>query len=454
MANSTPSTCKLILNEKIYGSVIYDGIEKKDRKLEYIVKTHSVGESDASIDVIKKSDGVVIGEDNIVYTSGIVKTFDSLFSIRYNSSSGLWRWELLFLQDIFPYSQGEQINWGYGTYKEISLTKMQSTESDFIISEMYNSNYYDQQDVNYDISIDKNIYSFIAKPGTGNSGWGVYTKGTISLFAKYSASDTEHQLTEGVDYSIIWDESQGLGKVNFLLDWKPNKYVYSIRLNFNSCYRVSVTTVSTYKNAPRFYHNATVPTHEEQITDISNFTKLYSTTIRFGNNGSKVSENLDLTDESTINTRMQSGWSSSYSSCYDSEDQIGAYGGYDFGESIFISKCKFWIGKYSAQNTKLLATVEYLDENGDWNELSDLEITTSLPYPVNVFEVNIGEYIYGIRWIHKKEPYKSIGNNIVFFGMTVYESSGDTIDVYIPEHTGINLPPAGFDGFDRIYIGG
>lgn len=452
MSNSTPSTCKLIFNNKVYGSVIYDGIEKKDRKLEYIIKTHSTGESDASIDVIKKSDGVVIGEENILYTGGTVKTFDSLFSIRYNSTAGYWRWELVFLQDVFPYSQGEQINWGYGAVKEISITKMQSTESDFMISEMYNSNYYDQQNVNYEISINKNIYSFVAKPGTGNNGDGIYTKGTISLFAKYNASDTEHQLTEGIDYSLSWDESQGLGKVKFLLDWKPDTYVYSVRLNFNSCYRVSTTTVSTYKNAPRFYHNATVPRYQALITDISNFTKLYSTTIQYGNNGSKVSANLDLTDESTISTRMQSGWDSAYSSCYDSENKIGAYGGYDFGESKFITKCKFWIGRYSAQNTKLLATIEYLDENGDWNEVNDLEITTSLLYPVNVFEVNIGTYVHGIRWIHKKEPNKSSGNNIVFFGMTMYEGSEDTVDVYIPEHTGINLPPAGFDGFDRIYI--
>jgi len=190
------------------------------------------------------------------------------------------------------------------------------------------------------------------------------------------------------------------------------------------------------------------------ISDVTGFTKLYDTAVPYGSYGTKVSARLDVTDESAISTLMANGWDANGASYYDSENQTGAYAGYDFGMAMRVVKAKFWIGRYSSQNKTLYATVQYLDANGDWNDIEDLAITNALPYPVNVFEVGIeaGTDIYGIRWIHKKEPTKTGGNNICFFGMTVYESTGRVVDVYKPSGSGLIEPPSGYDGFGPLYI--
>lgn len=203
----------------------------------------------------------------------------------------------------------------------------------------------------------------------------------------------------------------------------------------------------------RLYTNVTLGANV-LITDVSEFTKLYSTSIPYGEHGAKVGARLAVTDESAISNLMTDGWSANGASYYDEENQTGAYAGYDFGMAIRVSKVKFWIGRYSYQNITLIATVQYLDANGDWNDVEDLSVTGALPYPTNVFEVEIdaGTDIYGIRWIHKKGPAKSGGNNICFFGMTVYRDLGRTVDVYRPSSSGLIEPPSGYDGFGPLYI--
>lgn len=203
---------------------------------------------------------------------------------------------------------------------------------------------------------------------------------------------------------------------------------------------------------PRIYTNSRYYIGQEQITDISGFTKLYSTdrNIAYGSTGTKVSAALDLTDESTITLNMNDGWSALTSCYYDSENHVGAYGGYSFGEELFIAKTKFWLGRYSEQNKTLTATIQYLDSNGDWHDVATVDITTDLPYPLNIFEVNINNYVYGVRWIHKTVN-KTSGNNICFFGMTLYEGSGEYINVYAPE-SGLNEVPEGYDGFGPILV--
>lgn len=161
----------------------------------------------------------------------------------------------------------------------------------------------------------------------------------------------------------------------------------------------------------------------EQITDVSLFTALYSTSIPYGSYGGKVRDRLVITDESSHTSLMNGGWTASGATFYDSENRIGAYGGYSFGTVKHLVKAKFWLGRYSGQNKTLTVTLEYLDGNGDWNEIEDLSLTTNLDYPVNIFEVQLDQSIdmYGLRWIHKKEPIKTPNNNVCFFGMTMYE---------------------------------
>lgn len=202
----------------------------------------------------------------------------------------------------------------------------------------------------------------------------------------------------------------------------------------------------------RLYTNSKYYVGQEQITDISGFTKLYSTdaNVDYGSRGTKVSAALDLTDESTITSNMNVGWQALSSCYYDTENHVGAYAGYDFGEELFITKTKFWLGRYSGQSKTLPAAIQYLDSNGDWHDVATVNVTTDLPYPLNIFEVNINNYAYGVRWIHKTEN-KTSGNNICFFGMTLYEGSGEYIDVYTPG-SGLNEVPEGYDGFGPILV--
>lgn len=200
------------------------------------------------------------------------------------------------------------------------------------------------------------------------------------------------------------------------------------------------------------YTNGQVYPLEEQITDVSGFTLLYNSSISFGNNGQKVAARLAITDESEHSALQSGGWSANGMAYYDSEYLIGAYGGYDFGEAIFIQKAKFWLNRYSGQNLTLIATVEYLDENENWNEIEDLDITAIMSYPSYVFEVPVNRSVYGIRWIHKKTPNKSPGNNITFAGMSVYRGSGEPVNVYIPDSSGLIMPPEGYTSFGPLYI--
>lgn len=164
----------------------------------------------------------------------------------------------------------------------------------------------------------------------------------------------------------------------------------------------------------------------EQITDVTGFTNVYNTSVPYGSNGDRVNTALGITDELTIINNMRKGWSDSTSAYYDSENQIDAYGGYDFDEEINIAFVRFYLGRFELQNTTLTATVQWLDSNDNWNDLTDIEITTTLPYPVNYFDVEVNKKCYGVRWVHKKTPNKTSGNNICFFGMSLYKEVGSS----------------------------
>ena len=200
------------------------------------------------------------------------------------------------------------------------------------------------------------------------------------------------------------------------------------------------------------YTNGQMHENEVQITNVSGFTKIYDTTKPFGSNGTKVDARLDETDESAIETFMSGGWNRSGMPTYDTEGQIGAYGGYTFGEALDITKAKFWIGRYSGQNNTLKATIQYLDENNTWQDIETFDVSTTIPYPVNVFICDVYRTCYGLRWIHRDNPLKTSGNTITFAGMTIYEGTGEIIDVYIPSTTGLIEIPSGYDGFGTLYI--
>lgn len=160
-----------------------------------------------------------------------------------------------------------------------------------------------------------------------------------------------------------------------------------------------------------------------QIIDLSSFTKIYDNTIPFGNYGAKIDTILGYTNEIIIALNMQAGWDSAKSSFYDSENQIGAYGGYDFNSALKLDRARFYLGRYSGQNLDLTVTVQYLDSGNTWHDVEDLNVSTTIDYPINSFDVdlsNLGE-IYGLRWIHYKNPEKSPSNNICFFGMLMYK---------------------------------
>lgn len=219
--------------------------------------------------------------------------------------------------------------------------------------------------------------------------------------------------------------------------------VYTVQEGIDGFNPVSVAVAQA-----RNYSNAMYGDYK--IEDITPFTKLYSTSIPYGNFGSRLAVSLGLTDESVIESNQQGGWDYSQNSFYNSEDQIGAYGGYIFNSSINITRVKFWIGRYSAQNNTLNVTVQYLAE-GEWYDIDELYISPSLAYPVNVFETHVYRRIDGVRWIHKNAPNKTGGNNITFSGMTLYEKSENQIPVFIPSQ-GLNQIPEGYTGFATVLL--
>ena len=160
-----------------------------------------------------------------------------------------------------------------------------------------------------------------------------------------------------------------------------------------------------------------------QIINLSSFTKIYDSTIPFGNYGTKIEENLNLTSEVMMAFNMNAGWDSQHSASYDAENQTGAYGGYEFNTALKLDHVRFYLGRYSGQNLDLTVTAQYLDSSGTWHDVDDMVISTSISYPICSFDVDFSslEKVYGVRWCHYKNPEKSSSNNICFFGMIMYK---------------------------------
>ena len=182
----------------------------------------------------------------------------------------------------------------------------------------------------------------------------------------------------------------------------------------------TITTNGTYAassdNADG-YSSVTVNVPAQMVTP--NY--VVDANVPYGGYGQKVIANLLIQDETALNSRMTS-WDRKYSTYYEYEDQIGAYGGYTWATPITYSSVKLWVGRYEYQNKTLTITVQTCDENGNWTDVEDFDITPSTPYPLNVFECTLPSApIYGVRWIHKNGSYKDSGNNFCFFGMKLYQ---------------------------------
>lgn len=187
--------------------------------------------------------------------------------------------------------------------------------------------------------------------------------------------------------------------------------------------------------------------------DIDDFTRVYDPTVPFGSYGVTVLEKLSTNDEEVID-----GWAADTSwnlnkAVYDAEYVSGACAGYSWSDAKYLAKVKLWLGRYIGQNQTLYATVQYLDEAGEWHDVQDLAISKDIPCPRNLFEVALdaGIPMYGVRWIHKT-PQKTPNNSIAFAGMTVYEAEGEGIPVYKVVSSGLIQPPEGYSGFGTLLV--
>lgn len=192
--------------------------------------------------------------------------------------------------------------------------------------------------------------------------------------------------------------------------------------------------------------------NEEQMLP-AGMTAIYNTSVPYGSYGAKVAARLAISDEAQHTALMEQGWSASGAAYYDSENQIGAYGGYEFAEPTSLARASFWIGRFSGQNKALTVKIQYKNASDEWTDVKTVEISPSTDYPLNIVTVDLTETAEakGLRWIHS-DVAKVSNTNICFFGMTVYKRVGDAIPVYKPTDTGIITPPTGYAGFGALYI--
>lgn len=204
-------------------------------------------------------------------------------------------------------------------------------------------------------------------------------------------------------------------------------------------------------SSARLYTNSLAYMEEQMLP--ANMTAIYNTSVPYGSYGEKVAARLAISDEAQHTTLMEQGWSASGAAYYESENQIGAYGGYEFAEPTGLARASFWIGRFSGQNKALTVKIQYKSASDEWVDVETVEISPSTDYPLNIVAVDLTETAEakGIRWIHS-DVTKVSNTNIVFFGMTVYKRVGDAIPVYKPTGTGIITPPTGYAGFGALYI--
>lgn len=111
---------------------------------------------------------------------------------------------------------------------------------------------------------------------------------------------------------------------------------------------------------------------------------------------------------------MDGGWSNT--GYYNSENQTGFYCGFTFDPKM-IKTARAWISRYVYQNNNQTGVLEVY-KNNEWVTVASIDATTTIPYPVNYYDVDINDIVEGIRIRHTST--KSSNNNYGIGGLTLY----------------------------------
>ena len=196
--------------------------------------------------------------------------------------------------------------------------------------------------------------------------------------------------------------------INFVID-RPENFVYGYP------WGASYATIEWTNPIPR--------TIDGMIVDktVSKTSRIFQW--KMGKNGSFKSLDAVKSNETPEQCEELMNKGLNYGEYYQTENQIGACREIVSDSPIDIDTVRIYLGRYSGNNKDLTVTIEYLNDEDEWVEIQDVEILQTIPYPINYFEVSMPQStdIYGIRWIHKKEPQKTQNNNICFFGFVLYK---------------------------------
>ena len=149
------------------------------------------------------------------------------------------------------------------------------------------------------------------------------------------------------------------------------------------------------------------------------FNKIWSETVNYGQQDRKAGVPLLILMNEDFITSIATGWNATFANRYNSENTSGAYFGVEStGGPVSLNYVDFYLGRYIGQNKELTLTVEYqAEENGEWIEIEDIAVDSTIQYPYQKFTVDIsGISFHALRGRHYKQL-KSSNNNLVFFGM-------------------------------------
>jgi hypothetical protein len=208
--------------------------------------------------------------------------------------------------------------------------------------------------------------------------------------------------------TIASDAFSGVSYVHFIID-RPENFVYGYP------WGATYATIDWTDHIDKTIDGLIV---ERTVSDTSRIFQW-----KTGGNGAyKVLDSIKLfqTPEE-CETLMSKGYNSG--ELYQTENQIGAYRALISDSPMDVDTVRIYLGRYSGNNQDFIITVEYKTANDEWIEIQDVSLTKTCSYPINYFDVSLPENsdIYGIRWIHKKEPLRTSGNNICFFGFVLYK---------------------------------
>lgn len=162
-----------------------------------------------------------------------------------------------------------------------------------------------------------------------------------------------------------------------------------------------------------------VSVNVEQGSGATLFNKIWSESVNFGQQDRKAGVPLLILMNEDFITSIATAWNANFANRYNSENISGAYFGVEsIGDPVSLNYVDFYLGRYTTQNKELTLTVEYqAEENGEWIEIEDIAVDSTIQYPYQKFTIDIsGITFHALRGRHYKQL-KSSNNNLVFFGM-------------------------------------